>query len=146
MPYVSSALSDALSMLGWKQRDLAEKAGIPAPQINRYLHGVNRLPVETLARLVAAFPPQHRGPILVAYVRDCVPPEFMDSVRVEPADDLRLHEATPQPRLLPGIDEELDRMLRLYADLAVRHPEVRQMLKSYLVALRLLPAEEPSVE
>ena len=60
-------------------------------------------------------------------------------MRIEPVHSRR--DSSAKPRLLPGIDEELDSMLRHYADMAVRHPEVRQMLKGYLVAMRLLQSD-----
>lgn len=142
MSYFSGTLGDTLKLLGWTQRVYSEKTEIAPPQINRYIKGVDRVPPENLARLLAPIPAEHRATLLAAYLRDLIPPEYLEEVSVTPrAASLRVAESPPT-LLMPGIDSELDRILRIYSDLGMRHPEVRTMLKSYLVALRLLPGDD----
>lgn len=131
MAYFSGTLADILADLGWRQLDLAEKCGLPASQVSRYIAGnYKSLPLESVKRIVAALPTDQHARLLVAYLRDCLPAEYADLVRVESASgECSVREVPP---LLSGIDREVDAMLRTYAELAMRHPEVRTMLNSFL--------------
>lgn len=141
MSYFGSALSDALTALGWKQLDLAAKCDIPASQINRYIRGTTKqIPLDSAARVIGVLPPAQHPPLLVAYLRDCVPKGYDQLVEIYAAAGDRAQESPPSQFLLPTIDKELDRILRIYADLAMRHEEVRVMLKSFLTAMRVWPA------
>lgn len=138
MAYISGALKDTLLDLGWKQTDLAEKCGLPASQINRYLRGkFVQMPMPSVQAILAVLPEDKRGRIVVAYLRDCLPEDSASLVRIEPVEN-RVHEDLHPANLIIGTDRELDRMLRIYADLAMRHPEVRDMLRSFLDAIGAL--------
>lgn len=145
MSYFGSALGDVLLSLNWKQLDLAAKCGIPASQINRYIRGTTKqIPLDSAAHVIGAVPSQHHAALLVAYLRDCVPAGYDHLVEIYGSAGSSGKESPPSQFLLPTIDKELDRILRLYADLAMRHEEVRTMLKSFLVAMRIWPASEPA--
>lgn len=137
MSYLSGALSDILRELHWKQSDLAAKSGILAPQVNRYVRGVNVIPPESVGKLLAALPDDTHPRLLVAYLRDCLPDGTADRVRIEPINNRVQNDPAHKP-IIEGVDRELDKMLRVYADLAMRHHEVRDMLRSFLDAIGAL--------
>lgn len=140
MSYFGSALKQVLETLDWKQIELAEKTSITPSQINRYIRGVHKdIPADTVGRVIAAIPASHHPRLLVAYLRDQVPDGYAAQVDISSALP-NMREDAPASLLLPTIDPEVDGILRIYADLAMRHEEVKTMLKSFLVAMRLWPA------
>lgn len=136
--YLSEALPRALKNSGLSQKDLGAVAGLPPSQINRYCKGVNHPPLESFEKLMGALPADQRSLVAVAYLRDCMPPDYRDVVVIQPVSD-RVAEDEGVPPLIPGIDAELDALLRKYADLAMRHTEVRAMLQTFISAIGVQP-------
>lgn len=139
MSYLGSALGDVLHTLDWEQKKLAEKSGVTRAQINRYIRGkVPSIPPDSMARVLAAIPQSHHRKLLVGYLRDCIPMGYEPLVEIYGAAS-GVAEVPPSGLLLPTIDKELDGILRSYANLAMRHTEVRDMLKTFLSALGIRP-------
>lgn len=135
MAYLSSALTEILHDLGWKQKELADRTDLPASQINRYMRGkFGQMPVESAQNILKALPEKYHSRFLVAYLRDCLPSGGAEKVEILARDNHTSEGAEP-PTILPGLDRDLDRMLRQYAHLATQHPEIRDMLRSFLDAL-----------
>ncbi len=132
MPYVASALKSILDEVGWTQRDLAENCGVPASQVNRYLRGVNRIPLESAQKLAAALPEEFRARFLVSYQRDCLPEEFEHLVDISPKGTRSKASAADEITLPADLDPELRRMIERFASLGMRHTQVRDMLASFL--------------
>lgn len=130
MSHVSAALTAALDRLSWKQIDLAQKTGIQASQINRYVRGTaDSIPIDSMAKLLGAFEEADQAPILVAYLRDCTPANFAHLVEITEST-YRVKELPPG--LPDGIDPEFREMLQRMALLGRRHAEVRDMVSSFL--------------
>lgn len=139
MGYFGGALADILRELGSTQTAFAERSTVPTPQLNRYIRGANNAPPEALSKILAAVPEDYHARLVLGYLRDLVPDKFRDLIRIDEASN-RIQESPPAP-LLPGIDSELDAILRRFAELAARHKEIRDMLKGFLAALGKLPPE-----
>lgn len=130
MAHVAAALNTILTELNWTQRELAERCELPPSQINRYSRGVNRMPVESVAKLASAVPAEYRPTLLVAYLRDCLPEGMEKLVSIAPASAPK---AEADAFELPdGMDPELRKMLQVYATLGLRHTQIRDMMRSFL--------------
>jgi len=132
MAYVAAALTTVLSEIDWTQRDLAQRCGLPASQINRYCRGVNKIPIDSAEKLIRAIPEEHRATILIAYLRDCIPPGFENLVEVASTSPRVKEEGIDGIKLPKGMDAELTRMIELFGQLGMRHTQVRDMMRSFL--------------
>ena len=130
--FFSSALKEVLDQTSLNQAELAKASDMSASQLSRYVSGYSAPTRPVMDAILKAVPAEFRPRVLIAFLHDSIPPEYFELVDVLPAS--RTGEPL-QPEMLklpPGLDPEMRRMLEAYAELGLRHPQIREMLKNFL--------------
>ena len=136
--FFSSALKEVLDQTILNQAELAKASGMSASQLSRYVSGHSAPTRPVVEGILRAVPPQYQTSVLIAFLRDSIPQEYFGLVDVLPAG--RSAETAPnQLKLPPGLDQEMRRMLEAYAEMGLRHPQIREMLKNFLAIVQDKP-------
>ncbi|RZJ40564.1 MAG: XRE family transcriptional regulator [Brevundimonas sp.] len=108
---IGKAIRDARSSVGWTQTDLARALGVRFQQVQKYEHGLNRVAVTTLLRILA--------------VLNVTPARFFEA----------MDRLADFPRSRPTLDPQLEELRADYE--ALEDPQHRRLLRETARALRL---------
>ncbi|RZJ42411.1 MAG: XRE family transcriptional regulator [Brevundimonas sp.] len=109
---IGKAIRDARSAVGWTQTDLARALGVTFQQVQKYEHGLNRVAVTTLLRILA--------------VLNVTPARFFDA----------MDRLADFPRDRPVLDPQFEELRADYD--AVADPHHRRLLREMARTLRLI--------
>ncbi len=122
-------LSDVLLRTGWKQAELARRCGVNPANLSRWGQG-QTLPDRTaLAKLVEVVPEEEAAKLVVAWVKDMLPPAAEDLVSVTLRHPVsRMREPDPDDEWPSGISETTRRKFLDFSRLAMKHPDVMDIV------------------
>jgi transcriptional regulator with XRE-family HTH domain len=129
MSYLSLALTEALTTLGWSQTKLAHAAGITQPQANRACRGPEVPGAATAHAIARALPVEHRGQVVAAWLKDQLDEQELATVIIHAIGNAA--EIPPDDKLPAELDTETRALIMWYARQAVTHTAVRDYLRSF---------------
>lgn len=129
MSYLSLALTEALTSLGWSQTKLAHAAGITQPQANRACRGPEVPGAATAHAIARALPIEHRGHVVAAWLKDQLDETELATVIIHAIGNAA--ETPPEEKLPSELDGETRTLILWFARQAVSHTAVRDYLRSF---------------
>jgi transcriptional regulator with XRE-family HTH domain len=116
----SRFLFTALEARGWTESKLAKAAGVARSVISTQLSGARRIRPNHLHKYLAVLNHQERPLLLVAWLRDNLPPDQIEHLLNPTGDKLSLNVA---------LDDDGKRMLGWWAREMARDSELRELFK-----------------
>lgn len=141
MSHFTEQLRKALARQGLPASRLAKIAGLTTGTIPAWLAGRNTPKPDTLARLIGPLPPEERAGLILAHLRDELPPGYESAVILEAAGGI-VQEPPPatawqlpdRDTLSPDLVAAIEHLVNeaMHPDL----PEIRDLLISLSKALK----------
>lgn len=132
--YFSTELAAVLEDLGVSRALFAERIGLASSSLHNLVHAKARPDAEALETLCIGLDQPQRARLVIAHLRDEIPPSATDLVRIVSLVG-RTHEAPPdepKARLPKSVRADFDYLERM----AVKHPEVVASIQSTVRILR----------
>lgn len=117
----------------WTQNQLAAKLNADQATVSRILSGRVQMKSKTLGKLLKVVPPEQKGPLLEAYLRDEIPSGCEHLVDLKSATGEGPHSEDVNdenhPEFPKTIDAELKKRLVFMSNVAINSPDVRKVIE-----------------
>jgi hypothetical protein len=136
--YFSTELDALLEELGVSRAAFADGVGVPASSFHNLING-RRPEVSAIEKICGALSPEQRANLVIAHLRDEIPPSAAEFVRLISLVAPLAKEMPDEPaiRLPKSVRADFDYLERM----ALKHPEVVDSIRS---TVRILRDVEPA--
>ena len=118
------------------QTQFSKLVAMEPASVSRYLAAASRPDVEALEQICSALEPAEVAQLVVAYLRDDVPPAAAKLVRIISLIDSPKSAANPEPAPRPRLPKKLQSAFEFLMTEAEKHPVVADSILSTVALLK----------